>query len=439
MNNTNHKYGNVAQFLHWSIAFVVIGLLALGLYMEGLPFSPEKLQLYNLHKSFGFLVLFFVVLRILWRMGHPPPPEPATRKKYEMILAGSMYAFFYVALIVMPLSGWIMSAAADFPMPFFGLFTMPDLVAGQDKDIFGLMRQIHGWGAYLLIAAIMLHVAAGFKHQFFDHDRTLNRMLPQKPWLFFGSILAALILISAAYNATYMFDASKLMGQVIATLPDATDSAGHNSLVEAHALNGIALEEKALSVQNGIMTLDDAAVQSNDATKGTDGAKQVSSWSIVEPDSSVTFSGTVENVTFEGKFGALSGDILFDPDNLTQSRVNVSVDVTKIDSGSYERDEAMKNPLWFAPDQYPVARFEAKDFILVGTNQYEAKGALTIRDVTLPLTVPFNLNIEGDVALMTADFAINRIDFGVGQGDWVDTKVVANEVMVTIKIKADRK
>ncbi|MCB9987899.1 MAG: cytochrome b [Rhodospirillales bacterium] len=175
--NTAERFGLVAQGFHWVIAFLIVGMLALGLYMEEMERSPEKFELYGIHKSFGILVLALVVLRILWRFMNATPAPLPNHQRWEVVLAKSVQGILYLMMMVMPLSGWMMSSAGGHDVAFFGLFTMPPLVE-KSKEIGEIASEIHEVAAWIMIGAIVLHVAGALKHKLIDKDGTVARMLP---------------------------------------------------------------------------------------------------------------------------------------------------------------------------------------------------------------------------------------------------------------------
>lgn len=177
IKNTPQRYGAVAILLHWLIALLVISLLALGLYMAGLAISPQKLKLYGWHKEWGILVLGLVILRILWRWLNLVPLLPATLPGWQKWAAHAVHWAFYVFLFAMPLTGWLMSSASDLPVSFFGWLTLPDLI-GPNKQFAALLRDLHEWLGYGLIATICLHTGAALQHHFINKDDILRRMLP---------------------------------------------------------------------------------------------------------------------------------------------------------------------------------------------------------------------------------------------------------------------
>ncbi|MCB2099545.1 MAG: cytochrome b, partial [Rhodobacterales bacterium] len=142
LRNTHDRFGLVAQALHWAMAGLIVVLVPLGVYMHELPLSPRKLELYGLHKSLGMTLLGLAVLRILWRLMDPPPPPVAGAPAWQNRAAGAVHLALYGLMVAMPLSGWIMSSAANFPVSVFGLFTAPNLV-GPDKGLEDLAKGVH--------------------------------------------------------------------------------------------------------------------------------------------------------------------------------------------------------------------------------------------------------------------------------------------------------
>src|SRR5688500_4587742 len=112
--NTARRFGAVHQFLHWIIAVLVIGMICVGLYMTGLDPSPRMFNIYALHKSVGITVLALVVLRLIWRLSNIRPSPLPNHLPWEKFLAAMAHALLYAALLVMPLSGWVMSSAEGF-------------------------------------------------------------------------------------------------------------------------------------------------------------------------------------------------------------------------------------------------------------------------------------------------------------------------------------
>lgn len=172
--HTAPRYSTPAVLLHWLLALMILGSLAVGLYMTSLPFSPTRLKLYNWHKWAGVLVLGLSALRLLWRLTHRPPPPvpmPAWQEKASQLAHAALYVLFFAV----PLAGWAYSSAAGFPIVLFGVLPLPDFVP-VDRELSELIKPLHHWLAYALAAVVTLHMAGALKHHFIDRDGLLSRM-----------------------------------------------------------------------------------------------------------------------------------------------------------------------------------------------------------------------------------------------------------------------
>ena len=177
IRNTVHRWGVVAQLLHWLIVALIITQFTLATLFDDLPPSARKLALLARHKSVGITILMLVILRLLWRSLNLTPLLPITLRPYERMLARFTHAALYVLLFAMPLSGWTMSSARGFPVSWFGFFTLPDLVP-KNKALYEALLTTHEVLAWVLAAVVTLHVAAALKHHFMLRDDVLRRMLP---------------------------------------------------------------------------------------------------------------------------------------------------------------------------------------------------------------------------------------------------------------------
>jgi len=171
--NTQLQYGIVAVLLHWVMAILLIGLLALGLYMQALPISLEKLKLYGWHKEYGFLALWLVLIRLGWRITSTTPY--LLLPMWEKLAARTVHGLFYVLMLGLPITGWVITSAAGLPASFFGLWVLPTIVSPSEETRY-LFQAIHRWLSYGLIGLIILHTSAAFKHHFVNRDDILRRM-----------------------------------------------------------------------------------------------------------------------------------------------------------------------------------------------------------------------------------------------------------------------
>lgn len=185
LRNSETRYGAVAMTLHWLIAAMILGLVAVGFIMGDLENSdPNKFKLYQLHKSFGLTVLALSVLRLLWRLVNPLPPLPGDLKAWERLLARATHVVFYALMIGTPLVGWAMVSASPFNIPtrFFGQFEVPHLpyfaTAPEKADLAESLAEVHEMLAFGILGLLALHVGAALKHHFILKDSVLVRMLP---------------------------------------------------------------------------------------------------------------------------------------------------------------------------------------------------------------------------------------------------------------------
>lgn len=173
----NASYTRTAIGLHWLVALGIIGTFGLGFYMADLPLSPDKLKLYSWHKWAGVTLFLLAVLRLGWRISHPAPALPAGTPAWQVLVAHVTHWALYFLMLAIPVSGWLMSSAQGFPVVWFGIVPLPDLV-GRDKALGELFLQMHVIMNYTLLALVVLHAAAALKHHFIDRDDILRRMLP---------------------------------------------------------------------------------------------------------------------------------------------------------------------------------------------------------------------------------------------------------------------
>ena len=175
------RYTAVAKGLHWLLALALVGIFWMGLYMVGLPFSPQKLKLINWHKWAGITILTLSALRLLWRLTHRPPALPARVQAampgWQRVAHHGTHGLMYALFFAVPLLGWAYSSAAGYPIVWFGALPLPDLLP-KDKALADAIKPWHAWAAFTLAALVVLHVAAVVKHELIDRDGLLSRMLP---------------------------------------------------------------------------------------------------------------------------------------------------------------------------------------------------------------------------------------------------------------------
>ena len=172
-----NSYTKTAKGLHWLMAILLFGLLALGFYMHDLPLSPEKLKLYSWHKWAGVTAFLLVLVRLGWRVTHIPPALPESMPKLMQLAAHAGHLALYGLMLAIPLSGWLMSSAKGFQTVWFGVLPIPDLL-DKNKELGDLLKTVHQSLNILFIVTLAGHIGAALKHHFIDKDDILTRMLP---------------------------------------------------------------------------------------------------------------------------------------------------------------------------------------------------------------------------------------------------------------------
>jgi cytochrome b561 len=184
LRNDSESWGWPARLLHWAVAAAIIFLLGVGFYMANFVDDLyRRFDLTQLHKSWGFVVFALALARAAWRLANPvAPAEPAGASRWEALAARATHAAFYVLMILMPVSGWLMASASTLQDDYgirnrvFGLFDLPDPFVPGDKALEATLHAVHFWGGVALAALLVVHAGAALKHHFVDRDRVLARM-----------------------------------------------------------------------------------------------------------------------------------------------------------------------------------------------------------------------------------------------------------------------
>lgn len=177
IKNTKTSYGLVAVIFHWLIALGVVGLFALGLWMDGLGYYDEWYRTApHLHKSVGVLLISLVAVRLGWRLYNTRPAELESHARWEKIIAKVTHGLFYLLLFSMFISGYLITTAKGQALDVFNWFSIPAVVS-SDENLEDLAGEIHELLAFTIIGLAIVHALAALKHHFIDKDKTLLRML----------------------------------------------------------------------------------------------------------------------------------------------------------------------------------------------------------------------------------------------------------------------
>ncbi|UDF02192.1 YceI family protein [Asticcacaulis sp. AND118] len=425
---TPNVYHRASRYLHWAMAALIFYMVFLGWTLEdkdGGLFSR-----YQMHKSVGFLILLLTVVRIGLRVAYKAPAE-IEGPKWQMWAARAVHIAFYVLMIGLPLSGWALVSTAKVPVPtlWFGVLPIPHLPLGHETH--AVFENLHGIFAKLIFYVLIpLHVGAALMHHFIHKDDTVTRMLPglePKPTILQSALnvrwlVPAVAVVGAFVLATFMMRGARAPEPAPVAAPEAMESVAETS-PEA----GAVVPEAS------------SASSTESAASSTDLSTPVPVWAVNKSASHINFATTFNGEAIKGGFGSYTADIAFDPERLDQSGATVVIDLASVNSGDSTRDDTLKSDSFFNTAASPKATFKATNFTRTGTDRYVAKGRLTLHGQTKPFDLPFTLKINGKQAVMTATAKLNRLDYGVGTGEWAATDAVPNAVSLDLKVTATTK
>jgi cytochrome b561 len=347
---------------------------------------------------------------------NPPPPEPSM-PGWQKFAASAVHVLFYVLIIAMPLTGWIMaSASSDAPTRYFGLvdIRLPGIPALDPATREGLeegFEQVHANLAWVIIGLLVLHVAGALKHQFVDEDGLLARMAPG----LFGRTAGP---PDNGQGHIWAFGAAALIFAAIASF----------SLVSAPPNEAIA-----------------ATVTEEEQQP----ASAAPSWTVDYGKSSLKFRASYQGDGFEGTFPDWTAQIQLDtaaapnPDTPIDGYVRVTIPMGKVSTGEPYFDESVTQGDWFDVSKHPEAVFEVTGGVYkLSDTQYEATGVLKLKGVDHPVRLPFTLTLDGNTATARGEVTLQRLALNVGAGTPAEAKGdaewVANEVAVVIDVTATR-
>jgi len=180
------RYTRTAMVLHWVVAVLIVGNVVLGLAADSLPEDWIRSAV-DTHKSIGITVLGLAVLRLLWRFAHRPPPMPDSYARSERLGAHAAHVALYVLIFALPISGWMHDSAwnggATHPVflygviPWFRIPALANLDPATKDHLHAVLFTCHVWFGYALYGLLGLHVLGALKHQFWDREAELQRIM----------------------------------------------------------------------------------------------------------------------------------------------------------------------------------------------------------------------------------------------------------------------
>lgn len=178
--NTATRYGSIARFFHWAVAVLVLADIALGVVGKFIPRTGDTVDLlqvlYSTHKTIGVTVLLLAILRVIWAFSQPRPAPLHPTRAVETFAAETAHWLLYVAIFVLPLSGWVMHSAEVGFAPIWWPFGQNLPFVPKSEALAHTAANLH-WAAGLVLAAtVAAHISGALKHSMVDRDATLARI-----------------------------------------------------------------------------------------------------------------------------------------------------------------------------------------------------------------------------------------------------------------------
>ncbi|HWJ70225.1 MAG TPA: YceI family protein [Sphingobium sp.] len=437
------RYSGAAIILHWLLAALLLFQLSLGWRLDTLDTVPQFIA-FQLHKSVGIAILLLSLARLAMRLVvRPPAPVPASRALG--FLASATHVGLYAVMIGGPLTGWLLVSTAPVRMQtlIFGLVPWPDLPFGsQWNKPAAVAHQIVAW---LFVGLVVLHVAGALRHHLLRDD-VIGRMMPRaitgRRGLTMATIVALLGGVGALAAAKYWPFATPapraaapidLVVTEEAPPADVPQDAGADTapVADPGAAADAAASPATTAAQADAETATPAAATATATATATP-------WQV-QAGGKLGFRVDYSGMPIEGSFKRWDAEIVFDPEDLPNSTVSVSIDLASVDSADSERDTMLASDSFFDTAAHPRARFRSTRISHRTGKTYRAAGTLSLHGQQRPVTLDFTLDIKGDEATATGSATVNRMAFGVGSGQWASTDTIPDPVAVTFSFKATRK
>ncbi|MGZ3218034.1 cytochrome b/b6 domain-containing protein [Paracoccus sp. T5] len=381
--NTLKSYGSVARTLHWLTALIILTNIVLGLLAVRVPLEQmeTKVQLFSLHKTLGIAAFAVALTRILWALAQPRPVPLHPKRRAETFLAESVHWVLYAAMLLVPLTGWIEHAATEGYAPILWPLGQGLPLVPKSPALALTMASTHHIFAWMLMGAVALHILGALKHAVIDRDEVLGRMLRGR----------------AAGGARTPHHALPALTAILIFL------AGTGYAITAKP----AAEEAAPSLEQA-----------------------ASEWRV--RDGELGFTVAQMGTQVQGRFPEWTAAIAFDPQTGTGDVV-VTIDMSSVTIGTVT--EQARSADFFDVANNPIAVFTAP--IRPEGDGYVADGTLSLKGQEMPVTLPFSLRIQDDVASMSGQTQLDRRDWKVGDS-YADEATVGFSVTLSVSLGAER-
>ncbi|WP_425045417.1 cytochrome b/b6 domain-containing protein [Primorskyibacter sp. S87] len=405
LSNTFSAYGSVTKTFHWLTVLLIFSVIPLGLVANNLAhhvrdpaITPSEAEiaraafLFSMHKTLGVTIFFVALARISWALIQPKPGLLNADNKPEAFAAETVHWLLYGSLLLVPLTGWIHHSATTGFAPIWWPFGQSLPFVPKHEPLAETFASLHMIFERVLVVALFLHIAGALKHHVIDRDSTLRRMLPGPS------------------------DAPTPQEQKHSLLP----------LGAAIVAWGVAL---GIGTGFGMFAPGHSTATSQSATLEA----VRSDWQVTE--GSLGFKISQMGSEVDGQFADWTAAITFDEPDAPgpAGEVDVTIAITSLTLGSVTQ-QAMGAD-FFDAAQFPTASFVAQ--IEKTESGYIATGPLTLKGQSVPVTLPFDLELDGDTARMTGQTWLQRLDYGIG-ASLKDESSVGFAVDVSISLSAKR-
>lgn len=412
------RYSALAIILHWAIALLLLFQIGLGWALEDLPKGAVQFAGYQSHKSVGITILLLSVARLVVRL-FKARPAPVPDGMAQMLLASAVHGLLYAVMIVGPLTGWIIVSTAKVRLQtmLFGKLPWPDLPVGQ--AFHEPAEVLHGALGTVGIALIVLHVAGALYHHFKRED-VIGRMLP--------GLVRSHGAIGIAAFAAIGLGAGALICGLFLSFPTSKAPATMPVPAESAVPTDPAMDEPAVAAPT------EPAIAESEAST----VAKASAWKL-EKGGRLGFAADYGGEAINGTFSRWDATIMFDPEDLPGSSIRATIDLASVDSGDSQRDDMLWSDSFFGVGAHPTAQFVSSSIRQAGAGRYVANGTLSLHGQRKPVALRFALKIDGDRATANGSATLQRLTFGVGEGEWSATDQLKDAVSVSFSLKALRK
>lgn len=389
LKNTKHSWGLISQLLHWLTALFIFVAVVMVIIATDMEDSPEKLKLFVLHKSFGITTLVLVMMRLFWKciQQQPQPAIGISKRNHQFAQFG--HWLLYILMLLVPLSGWVINSAANYPFRWMNLFSVPNLPF-ISPSLQSMAVSSHVILFLLLWSMVCAHVVLALVHKYLNGSDLIQRMAPKiNPIIYYFSFIVLGIYFSCQF------------------IP----SAGNDT----EQMNAVAIDKPSHHIFDHLEHTDHQ-------------------WNIVKEKSKLEFKGSYEGEIFKGEFRKFDAELFFDVKNPEMGFFNVVVDVNSITTYSDDFDSSLLEEDWFFVSQYPVATF--KTIAMTQSERgYSAKAWLTIKGIRKRVVLDFSwIENQDSTVYFYGTTTLDRTDFLIGSGVWSQDETIGFSVVVDVSL-----